>query len=114
LRLPDDIQDKVATGDVSARSAYELSRLENEASRDNLARGAAAGMTAEDTARAVRQRRGKTKLAPKGTKQTFVTEDGWKVMVSAARKGMYDDVERALAYALEDVRHRINAGRVLF
>jgi hypothetical protein len=33
---------------------------------------------------------------PRGVKQTFVTEEGWKVTVSAKQKGNYHEVEQAL------------------
>jgi hypothetical protein len=37
-----------------------------------------------------------------------LTEDGWKVVVSAKHKGCYEEVEQALSIALEEVRHRID------
>jgi ParB family chromosome partitioning protein len=115
LRLPEGLQAKINAGEVSARSGYELSRLENEGTRNELAQKAAAGtITAEETARVVRQHRGKAKPAPRATKQTFVTEDGWKVIVTAQKKGSFHEIEKALSYALDEVRHRIEHGRQLF
>jgi len=115
LKLPDDIQEKVNAGEVSTRSAYELSRLDNTAARDDLAAKAVAGaLTANETAKAVRQRKGKPKPAPRGTRQTFVTQDGWKILVTAAKKGNYHEIEQALLEALEEVRHRIDCGHQLF
>lgn len=115
LRLPEDIQHQVETGAIPARSAYEISRLPDDAARRQLAHKIAANrMTHEGAAAAVRQRRGKPKRKPRGTHLTFVADDGWKVVVSAARSGSYDEVEQALLSALEEVRHRIENGVTLF
>jgi len=115
LKLPGDIQEQVNAGAVSSRSAYELSRLDNTAARNDLAAKAVAGtLTAAETANAVRQRKGKPKPAPRGTRQTFVTQDGWKILISTAKKGNYHEIEQALLEALEEVRHRINCGHQLF
>jgi ParB family chromosome partitioning protein len=108
LKLPDDVQAKVADGAISARSAYEISRLPDDQARRALAEKAASGVvTHQDAANVVRQRKGKRKAPARGTKQTFLTEDGWKVVVSANRKGTYHELEQALLYALDEVRTRI-------
>lgn len=115
LTLPDEVQEKVATGEVAARTAYEISKLENESTQVELAQKAAAGaISAELTGRKVRQRRGKPKAPPRQIKQTFATGDGWKIVVSGPRNSTYDHMEKALCAALDEVRHRINCGRTLF
>lgn len=115
LRLPSDIQRDVAQGKIPARSAYELSRLEDQQSQRHLARKAASGaLTHGQAAKAVRQRRGKTAPKPRGIKQTFYDENGLKVTVSAKKKGTYYDIEQALVTALEEVRHRIDNNVQLF
>jgi ParB family chromosome partitioning protein len=108
LKLPDDVQDKVAEGAISARSAYEISRIPDDGARRALAERAARGViTHQDAAKVVRQRKGKPKPKTRGTKQTFLTTDGWKVVVSANRKGTYHELEQALLVALDEVRIRI-------
>jgi ParB family chromosome partitioning protein len=115
LRLPGNLQEQVNTGAVSSRSAYELSRLDNPGARDALAVQVAAGsLTAADAARAVRQRQGKPKPPARGTRQTFVTQDGWKILITSARKGNYHEIQQALLEALDEVRHRIDCGHQLF
>jgi len=115
LELPPDIQQRVESGDIAARTAYELSKLSNEDAQRQLADQAAAGrLTISDVSNAVRKRAGKPKAAPRGTRQVFVGENGWKVTVTAQQKGSYDEIERALQLALEDVRTRINSGMQLF
>ena len=115
LDLPPDIQQKVESGEIAARTAYELSKLSNEDSQRQLADQAAAGqLTISDASNAVRKRAGKAKAAPRGTRQVIVVENGWKVTITAQQKGTYDEIERALELALEDVRTRINSGLQLF
>ncbi len=110
LRLPEEIQEKVNAGEISARSAYEISKLPNSDTQAVLAQKAAAGeMSHSQTANAVRQRQGKQKPSPRTTKQTFFAENGWKVIVTAPRKGSYLEIEEALVTALEEVRLRINS-----
>jgi ParB family chromosome partitioning protein len=111
LRLPEDLQEQVESGRVAARSAYELSKLADPNKQAELAQEAAAGnLPPEKAARAVRQRLGKAKPQPRSTTQTFFTEGGWKVVVSAPKKGSYFEIEQALCEALEEVRVRINSG----
>ena len=111
LKLPDDIQEQVKDGQVAARSAYELSKLADPNKQAELAQEAAAGKLSHDqAARVVRQRLGKPKAPARSTSQTFIAENGWKVVVSAPKKGTYFEIEQALCQALEDVRIRINSG----
>jgi ParB family chromosome partitioning protein len=108
LRLPEELQDRVARGEIPARSAYELSKVDDAKARADLAERAATGsMTNEDLARAARGRKGRPAPKPRNTRITLVCEGGWRVVVSAGRKGTYDEVEMALVEALEEVRTRI-------
>lgn len=115
LKLPADIQAQVAAGDVPARAAYEISRLTDEGQQRALAAKAAQErLTTEKTARVVRQRKGTPKPKSRGTRQTFVTPEGWKVLVSCPRKANYHEVELALRYALDEVQLRIRNNVQLF
>ncbi len=108
LRLPENIQQRVDAGEISARAGYELSKLENGPQQCKLADQAATGnLTHEEAARVVRQRRGRRRNQPRNTKLCFPTEHGWKIVVSARRKGTYHEVEQALEEVLTEVRHRI-------
>ena len=109
LRLPKDIQVDVGAGRISARIAHEISKLNDQTAQRNLAAKARSGtLTHNQATGAVRQRRGKRKVKARNTRQTFLTEAGWKVVVSANKRGTYHDIEEALVEALEEVRHRIN------
>lgn len=115
LKLPADIQAQVASGDVPARAAYEISRLSDAGQQRELAaQTAERRISTAKTANAVRQRQGIRKPKPRGLRQTFVTPEGWKVLVTAPRKANYHEVEQALQYALEEVQLRIRNNVQLF
>jgi ParB family chromosome partitioning protein len=110
LKLPQDIQEQVESGEMSARAAYELSKLpSDEQRRAAIERGQdeSGQFTLAKAESQVRQRKGKASPRPRGVKQTFVTEDGFKVTVTSGRQGNYHEVEQALQQALDEVRLRI-------
>jgi hypothetical protein len=109
LRLPESIQHSLARGEISARSAHEISRISDEMTQHRLAALARRGeLTHQQLAGKVRQRRGKRKAARQGVNRTFFAENGWKIVVSSAKRGTYDDIELALTQVLEEVRHYLN------
>ena len=109
LRLADDIQVDVAAGRIPARTAYEISKLGDEAAQRKLAAKARSGrLNHSQAVGAVRQRQGKCRGKARNTKQTFLVEAGWKIVVSANRRGTYHEIEEALVQVLEEVRHRID------
>jgi ParB family chromosome partitioning protein len=115
LKLPEEIQDKVAAGAISSRAAYEISKLPNPETQSALAERVAQGqLSAPKAAKAVRQRQGRAKPATRITNQTFFGDNGWKVVVTGPKKGSYFDIEQVLNQALEEVRIRINSGCQLF
>ena len=89
LKLPEEIQEKVAAGAISSRSAYEISKLPNPKRKPPLAEQASrrANFRHTQAANAVRQRQGKPKPAARITKQTFFGDNGWKVIVTGPKKG---------------------------
>lgn len=108
FKLPRDLKEQVASGQLPSRTAYELSKLQNADTRRELAQEFVASRpTHEHALRAIRQRRGKQGARPRGTRQTFLTETGWKVVVSANKRGTYHEMEQSLQEAIEEVRHRI-------
>jgi len=109
LRLSEPIQQQVDAGRISARAAYQISRITDENTRDELAFQAAAGQLSHDqAANAVRQRKGKPKRRSGGVRLAFLTESGFRVTVSATRKATYHEVEQAILEVLQETRHRIN------
>ncbi len=110
LKLPDDIQRQVESGEVSPRAAYELSKLScDRQRREAIRQGVASGgeVTVNAVQRQVRQRRGKSVAAVRGVKQTFLTDDGYRITVTRPRKGSYHEIEEALRQAMDEVRLRI-------
>ena len=110
LRLPEGIQEKVDEGKISRRAGWEISRLNNHTVQGRLLQES---LTGAQTARQVRQRRGKSRPTARGVRQSFVSEGGWKVLVAGPGRSTYHHIEQALALALEEVRHRIACGRQL-
>ncbi len=115
LDLPDDIQRKVDSGELAARSAYELSKLPNESTQRELAQEATAGaFPYAKTAAAVAQRKGKPAAKKRGFKQTFFADNGIRITATTPKKITYHDVEQAMHQALDEIRHYIAQGRTVF
>ncbi|HUG70313.1 MAG TPA: ParB/RepB/Spo0J family partition protein [Pirellulaceae bacterium] len=115
LELPPDIQQLVDRGQIAARTAYEISKLPSEDAQRRLAEQAVAGqLSIDDASNAVRKKSGKPKAPPRGTRQVFHADNGWKVTVTAQQKGSYDEIENALRLALDEVQTRIRSGLQLF
>tara|TARA_R110002072_G_scaffold303121_1_gene494570 strand:- start:106411 stop:107241 length:831 start_codon:yes stop_codon:yes gene_type:complete len=72
LELPDEVQKQVAAGEISASAAYELTRIEDEEARQQLADAVASGRMTRD-AIAGRHRRQKTPQKASATSPKRVT-----------------------------------------
>lgn len=107
LKLPEDIQQQVDSGELAPRSAYELSKLDNPDTQRAIAQDTSKSKSHQQVASAVRQRAGKPKARSAGSRQTFATETGWSVVLSAKHRGNYHEIEQALTEALEEVQLRI-------
>jgi ParB family chromosome partitioning protein len=115
LGLSTVIQEFINAGQIPARTAYELTKVKSEAARRNLAKKAVAGqLSADHATRQARKLRSKAKEPRRGTSLTFVAENKWKVVVTARRKGTYEEVEQTLEEVLAEVRHRIRNNVQLF
>lgn len=111
LKLPGDIQDRVETGEISSRTAYEISKLNSDDARRRMADSVVErSLNPNETARAVRQRRGKPRQQARSTKEVIRTPAGLTVTIACSKKCNYHEIEQALEYALDDIRHRISNG----
>jgi len=111
LDLPAEFQQQVDTGQIAARTAYELSRLVNEDDRQRLATQSADGrLTPADAAIAVRQMPIKRAAKAQSIRQTFFADNACKIVVTAPLESTYHHLEAALLQALEEVRLRIENG----
>ena len=86
LKLPDDLQEQIEAGELSARAGYELSKLDNTEQQRNLAATDDGPISHADAAVQVRRRSGK-RQATRGERQTIVCENGWKITATSPRKG---------------------------
>ena len=115
LDLPEQVRQQVESGVIPRTTAYELTKLDNESTQQSIAGQAAADrLTQRQAAGAVRQKRGKKARKSGGVHQTFVSESGIKVTISATRKANYHELAEALQAALEEVRFRIDNNVQLF
>lgn len=117
LDLPPDVQEQVDAGILAARSAYEVSKLPDDAGRRALAAKVVdSGLTNKETAIEVRhQKKGRERpRKPRGFRQEFLCENGWKLVASSKKRSNYHELEDALLQALEDVRARIRSGLQMF
>lgn len=111
LDLPAEFQQQVDTGQIAARTAYELSRLVNDDDRQELATQSANGkLTPAEAAVAVRRKPTKRAAKPQTVRQTFFADNACQVVVTAPRESTYHHLEAALLQALEEVRLRIENG----
>jgi ParB family chromosome partitioning protein len=113
LDLPEDIQQKVDSGDIAARSAYEISKVGDNNSRRELAEMATGGMTVSETREAVQNKIGKKpkpnrKEHSAGVALKFPIENGLTVTVTSNRKVNYHEILEAIQQAEDEVQHRIN------
>ena len=116
LDLPSDVQEQVEKGAVAARSAYEISKLDDATEQRRLAEKAANGMTLKQTQAAIQERSKKPKINRRNSdykpqRLKFVAENGWSISATPPKSGRrnYHDVLQAMEDAIEDVKSRINA-----
>ncbi len=104
LKLPHETRVRIDKGEISSRAGYELSRLPTPDLKSVTQSNSS--VTIKQASQA-RQRRQSAK-PQRGVRQTFLAENGWKIVATSQRKGTYHDIERALTEALEEVRLRID------
>ena len=111
LDLPADIQLKVDAGEIAARSAYEISKVDDETSRRKLADLATGGMTLNETQDAVRKHSGKgsprRRTHTEGISLKFGSENGVTISARSKCKANYHEILEALQHAEEEVQLRI-------
>ena len=107
LDLPEDLQERVETGELAARSAYEIARLDSDDSRRALADVVQQqGLTTEDARNAVRVRKGRTAPKSRGSRERFTAPDGIAVTITAGRSLAAAEIEAALVHVLGIVQSR--------
>jgi ParB family chromosome partitioning protein len=108
LKLPADIQSKIESGELPARTAYEISKLDDESQqRTMLSDVSNEGLTNQQARNRVRVKKGKGMPQRVGTKLTFNSDEDHVIVVSSPAATTYEAIEAALQTTLEEVRHRI-------
>lgn len=115
MKLPPESQRDVDTGKISARTAYELSKVVDSEDQHRLMERAVAGsLTVAQAADASGRKQKSRKTSGRGgVRQTFFADNGWEVCVRSlstvtSNDASYHDLELALQQALEEVRLRIS------
>jgi ParB family transcriptional regulator, chromosome partitioning protein len=113
LNLPEDLQEKVARGQLSASAAYELAKVKDADAQRQLAEQAVAGQLYVDTRKAAKA----AKTGGKGrgerrkpTNETFRLAEA-RVTVSSRRHIGDQGVLDSLLEAAEQVRKRLKEGQ---
>jgi ParB family chromosome partitioning protein len=110
LDLPGDLQERVEAGELAARSAYEIAKLDGDGERRALADAVRQrGLTAEGARQAVRSRQGQAAPRRRAARERFSAPGGVTVTVGAARPLTGGDVEAALTHVLGIVRDQSEA-----
>lgn len=104
LKLPPSLVEKVDSGEIPARAAYELSRITDSGVRETLARKVMQGrIRTQDIARDAKVRRTRKSQRPK---LTFKTETPWTFVATAGKVSNYDELEEAARQLLAEVQCR--------
>ena len=112
LDLPEDVQEKVDSGELAARSAYEISKVSDPSRQRDLARKAAGGMTLRQTQQAVRKRTAQSRRVDKQKRLEFLAENGWTLVAIAPRdtkQRTYHHIKEALDHVMEEIQVRIDS-----
>lgn len=110
-KLPSEVQQQVADRHIPERTAYELSKLTCEKTIRQLAQQAAQGrLTTAQARKTVTRRQKHQSRKARSSRQTFLTESGWKIDATCNSPTTYQELEQALRESLDEVRHRIANG----
>ena len=112
LDLPEDIQGRVNARELAARSAYEISKVNNKSRQRDLAAKAANGMSLTQTQEAVRKRPFKSRRRDTQKRLVFLAENGWRLVAIApkdAKQRTYHHLKEAIDHISQDVQTRINS-----
>ena len=113
LSLPEDIQELVDAGKIPESTAYEISRLPDEASQRALGIAVAAGkrVSRDSVAEEVRNRVGRKNVNPRGARLALRLEGGITVTVSAGRPLTWEDFNAALDRVRREAKKLYDGGK---
>jgi ParB family chromosome partitioning protein len=106
LKLPEQLQARVASGEISPSTAYELAKVKDQKAQRALADKAASGqMTQPEAAKVMRAAAGKTRTR-KTTNESFRTTDNVRVTIVARRDLGDTRMVQVLLEVIESIRNR--------
>ena len=103
LKLPDDVQEKVRSGEISPATAYEITKVKDKAKQAQLAQKASAGHVKSSDAAAQVDTKKRTR---KTTNETFRTGDSVRVAISSRRDIGEQGMINALLEVADEIRKR--------
>ncbi|MFO0887911.1 MAG: ParB/RepB/Spo0J family partition protein [Isosphaeraceae bacterium] len=107
LKLPEPIQGQVATGEIPAKTGFEIAKLKEDSERKAMAEKVVAErLTADDAAKVVRKTKGKPVSKKKGTHETYRLAGGIKLVLSCPRRLTGAEMTQALEQLLGQLREK--------
>ena len=111
LKLPEALQDQIAEGEIAPKTGFEIAKLKDDTARKTVAEKVVKeNLTADDAAKVVRKKKGKTVPKTRGTNETFGLRAESRSCSLPRRKLGADEMVQAL---LEDRRAATETGRSL-
>jgi len=107
LKLPQELQDQIESGTLSASTAYELAKVKDEKQQREMAEKAASGqMTQPEAAKATKRQGGDAASKRRSTNETFRTSDNVRITIASRRDIGDAGMIQALIEIAESIRKR--------
>lgn len=110
LKLPEDLQTRIATGEISPSTAYELVKVKDQTVQKQLADRAAAGQMTQPEAAQATKKTSPAAAKRRSTNETFRTGDNVRVTIVARRDLGEAGMVQALLEVIENLRGRSKGG----
>jgi ParB family chromosome partitioning protein len=108
LKLPDAVQTKIEAGELAARTAYEISKLDDPAEQASLAEKAVAEkMTGERVSVTVKAKKAGRNVPEAAARKEFKRDDGIRVTITGATGA--EAVLAALKWAVRKAQDELKA-----
>lgn len=106
LKLPEELQQRIGTGEISPSTAYELAKVKDKEQQQHLAEKAAAGeLSQPEAAKAIKKAAGPS-AKRRSTNESFRTADNVRITIAARRDLGDAGMIQALIEVAEAIRKR--------
>src|SRR5690606_1654570 len=85
LKLPEDLQDRIQSGELSPSTAYELAKVKDQKEQQKLADKAVAGELSQPEAAKATKRSAAGAAKKRSTNESFRTSDNVRITIAARR-----------------------------